>query len=155
MRNARIPIFILVCLHFHEAECFYPGICLVSKFIYQCNHRPATSIPVKPAHLIQHATNILNSVHVGYSPSSLSCSKTVNEGDIFLEQESYTDEEVEELVAMTERLWEEAYDARTLADELSDRVEKLAVDIENKVVVDISFKFLFWWCMTQNSLESY
>ncbi len=138
MRNARIPIFILVLLHSHEAECFYPGICLVSKFINQCNYRPATSIPVKPVHLIQHATNILNSVHVGsnfgYSPSSLSCSKTVNEGDYFLEQENYTDEEVEELVAMTERLWAEAYDARKLADELSDRVEKLAVDIENKVV---------------------
>jgi hypothetical protein len=139
MRNAWIPIFMFISLHCHDAECFYPGSSLVSKglYLYQSYIPRAKSIAVKP---VQHATIFGRSVHFTstfkQSAFILSCSNTIDAEDHLSEQETYTDEEIEELVAKTEQLWAEAYDARKLADELSDQVEKLAGEIENKVTIN-------------------
>jgi hypothetical protein len=145
MRYAQIPIFILTgILLSHDSECFHAGGSLFSKGITQLKPLLSNEISVNPVPYIQHATKLrvssLFALNFQQSPLILHCSKTVNADDVFLDQESYTDEEIEELVAKTELLWAEAYDARKLADELSDQVEKLAAEIENKVSTQYIFK---------------
>ena len=139
--------FLFVLLHCLDAECFYPGSSLVSKEIYLSYPRSAKSIAVNPVNFFQEAIKIRTSAHSApkFKPStlSLSCSNNVSPEDYFLEQENYTDEEVEALVAKTERLWAEAYDARKLADDLSDQVEKLAGETENKVPINLSCTLYF------------
>lgn len=51
----------------------------------------------------------------------------------FPEKESYSEQEVEELVTKAEKLWEKALEARKLAEDLSVQAENLADEIESKV----------------------
>lgn len=61
-------------------------------------------------------------------------SQESDSNEFFQGKEHYTDQEVEELVSRAEALWGKAWEARKLAEDLAERAEKLAEEIESKVV---------------------